>query len=332
MNDRQDLVTRCPYCTTTFRVTFEQLDMASGAVRCGACLRIFQGDDEFVPGATEGSWDLMTEATELDDMKSADEESVVDDPSLLERNNGDAKILDIDASYWLQWECYVSECLTPFVDAEVSGGHEKVVLCGSTEGEGDREGGPGQEEATIPALVSGLDLGNDPDELVGDYVVEKKQHPLWAILVLILLVTGFLQYAWFNQDIYAQDDEYRPLYLAVCSWLGCQLPVYSNFSVLTTTNLVVRSHPKVKDALIVDAIIRNSGNYRQQFPLLKLQFMDIEGSLVAIRRFNPRDYLAGELRGLRNIPANTEVRFSLEIVHPGEHAVGFSLEVVEIRW
>lgn len=153
---------------------------------------------------------------------------------------------------------------------------------------------------------------------------------MWAILALLLIASGFLQYVWFNRDIYVQDDEYRPLYLAFCDRVGCGLPEYSNFSVITTSNLVVRSHPEFEDALIVDAIIRNSGIYRQKFPMLKLQFRDIEDSLVAIRTFNARDYLAGELRGLQYIPANTEVRFSLELVHPGEQAVGFSLEIVEI--
>lgn len=35
------LLTRCPGCATTFRVSSEQLGMAGGRVRCGACERVF---------------------------------------------------------------------------------------------------------------------------------------------------------------------------------------------------------------------------------------------------------------------------------------------------
>ncbi len=39
------LVTRCPHCQTTFRVTEDQLKLYEGAVRCGVCQQIFNGTD-----------------------------------------------------------------------------------------------------------------------------------------------------------------------------------------------------------------------------------------------------------------------------------------------
>ncbi len=391
MNDRPDLVTRCPFCETTFRVTLEQLDVASGTVRCGACLRIFQAADSIVEGAADGAVDLTVESIEVTDEEFSVEDTFTNDTStektdLLENRNEWFELRQDESDYWSDWEFYVTEHLVPYPgradshaleqmlysdyletdvgvleaaeaveeseeseepqesgeveavgeaaesaevgDSEVAGDAEKVEGIEETEEVEEAE----FEEATLDELVSGLNLQHDPGELVREYVEVKKQHPLWAILALLLLATGLLQYVWFNRDIYAQDEEYRPLYETLCNWVGCQLPDYSNFSVISTTNLVVRPHPEVEDALMVDAIIRNSGIYRQQFPVMKLQFKDIEDSLVAIRYFYPRDYLAGELRGLRLIPANTEVHFSLEIVHPGEQALGYSLEVAEIRW
>ena len=40
--------TQCPSCKSTFQVNLEQLDVASGAVRCGNCLNVFQADDYFI--------------------------------------------------------------------------------------------------------------------------------------------------------------------------------------------------------------------------------------------------------------------------------------------
>ncbi|MEM6710582.1 MAG: MJ0042-type zinc finger domain-containing protein, partial [Pseudomonadota bacterium] len=44
----QPLVTQCPNCHTQFRVSESQLQIASGKVRCGACLTVFQGVDNLV--------------------------------------------------------------------------------------------------------------------------------------------------------------------------------------------------------------------------------------------------------------------------------------------
>lgn len=40
-NSASSLLTRCPNCETQFRVTDEQLGVASGKVRCGNCMKIF---------------------------------------------------------------------------------------------------------------------------------------------------------------------------------------------------------------------------------------------------------------------------------------------------
>ncbi|MDL2284517.1 zinc-ribbon domain-containing protein [Oxalobacter sp. OttesenSCG-928-P03] len=39
------LITKCPHCQTTFRVTDDQLKLYDGAVRCGVCQQIFNGTD-----------------------------------------------------------------------------------------------------------------------------------------------------------------------------------------------------------------------------------------------------------------------------------------------
>lgn len=43
------MITRCPVCDTSFRITEAQLHTAKGAVRCGSCLQIFKAMDNLVP-------------------------------------------------------------------------------------------------------------------------------------------------------------------------------------------------------------------------------------------------------------------------------------------
>ncbi len=47
-DDLEPLITRCPGCSTRFRVTEEQLRKASGRVRCGRCYLVFLGTDHLI--------------------------------------------------------------------------------------------------------------------------------------------------------------------------------------------------------------------------------------------------------------------------------------------
>lgn len=49
------LVTQCPFCQTRFRLTPEQLQVAAGNVRCGACLEVFHAADTAVPASPPAS-------------------------------------------------------------------------------------------------------------------------------------------------------------------------------------------------------------------------------------------------------------------------------------
>jgi predicted Zn finger-like uncharacterized protein len=42
------LLTQCPHCETTFRITHEHLQIAGGAVRCGACYQVFHAGEHIV--------------------------------------------------------------------------------------------------------------------------------------------------------------------------------------------------------------------------------------------------------------------------------------------
>ncbi len=46
-----NMVTRCPQCKTSFRITPTQIQKAKGAVRCGSCLHIFDAEKHLVEGA-----------------------------------------------------------------------------------------------------------------------------------------------------------------------------------------------------------------------------------------------------------------------------------------
>ena len=94
---------------------------------------------------------------------------------------------------------------------------------------------------------------------------------------------------------------------------------------LRTRNIVVRIHPEVGNALVVDAVIINGADFAQPFPTLELTFKSMDGRLIASRRFQPAEYLAGELAGAQEMVPNTPVKIELEIEDPGAEAVNYFL-------
>ena len=56
-----------------------------------------------------------------------------------------------------------------------------------------------------------------------------------------------------------------------------------------------------------------------------MRFADLGGQLVASRRFKPSEYLAGELAGRSEMPPQTPIHISLDILDPGTRAVNYSL-------
>ena len=174
-------------------------------------------------------------------------------------------------------------------------------------------------------------LGFDPEEM--EIQTQGRSMLSWCgwtflnVLTVLLLVG---QFGWFNQAELSQQEELRGWYELLCDHLRCELLEFTDVTKIKTRKLVVRSHPDVDKALIVDAIIFNDSQFAQPFPLLALSFSDMENKLVASRRFKPAEYLAGELTGNHQMPAQTEVHLSLEIVDPGTSAVSYQLRVEKI--
>ena len=148
----------------------------------------------------------------------------------------------------------------------------------------------------------------------------------WVGVILAclgLVLVGQIFY--FQLPAWSRDPGLRPIYQTVCGWFGCELPAMRDIREMRTRNLVVRSHPELSGALIVDAVIVNQAGFEQSFPDLELRFTAVGGQLVAGRRFTPAEYLAGELDPGQLMPPDTPVQVSLEIEDPGPDAVNYTL-------
>ncbi|MCF5068377.1 DUF3426 domain-containing protein, partial [Pseudomonas syringae] len=170
------------------------------------------------------------------------------------------------------------------------------------------------------------DLTDDPLQL--DW--QKRRSPwgrrlLWLLLILLAAAGLAGQYIAYHFDELARQDQYRPIFQQVCPQIGCTVPSKVDIAKIKSSNLVVRSHPEFSGALVVDAIIYNRAPFSQPFPLLELRFADLNGHLIASRRFKPGEYLNGDLEGMAEMPPQTPIHIALDILDPGPKAVNYSL-------
>ncbi|WP_413793870.1 MULTISPECIES: DUF3426 domain-containing protein [unclassified Pseudomonas] len=170
------------------------------------------------------------------------------------------------------------------------------------------------------------DLDDDPLQL--DW--RKRRSPwgrrlLWALLILLAAAALGGQYIAYHFEELARQDQYRPWFLQLCPTIGCDVPSKVDIAKIKSSNLVVRSHPEFSGALVVDAIIYNRAPFSQPFPLLELRFADLNGHLIASRRFKPGEYLGGDLEGRGEMPPQTPIHIALDILDPGPKAVNYSL-------
>lgn len=398
-------VAQCPQCRTRFRVSRAQLGAAQGAVRCGACLHVFNAARQIAdaaraaaaarpvtpppatgakPAATPpvrpavptpqpppqpaqqqpplsaapkppavpmqekpaaparvdelrihddldlGDLNLDEELERLDkaeqDQLSEEFKTLKGAPGTAERLLGPASVTEADDEAWA--EALLRE---ESLSAERNHGatEPQPEPIGPAKAAPVKASEPVRATDDTEAELPGLAL-HELDEPPLQLDWQKPRKPwgrwlLWGLLILLALAALAFQYLRHNFENLARQDQYRPWFERACQTLGCSLPSRVDITQIRSSNLVVRSHPSYRGALVVDAILYNRASFTQPFPLLELRFADIGGQPIASRRFKPSEYLSGELAGQKDMPSQTPIHISLEILDPGSKAVNYSL-------
>jgi predicted Zn finger-like uncharacterized protein len=371
--DIEPLVTECPNCQTRFRVTENQLQIAAGRVRCGACLTVFKGADHLLwddEPQFENDGEAQSALDELLDELGDDDSSDARAPADGEGDQADEEWLQPEHQLYGGHEAPTT--LAPEeirrieqtllgehpddVDLEADFEIEELVIDQvaeealeeqSQQDPGDPQQPPGSEvwqetvSASAPAppfaasgapsgspFVSGGEPKPAPDvkEVPFAFGQEPARRRWWVSVAMAAAIAALVgQVLWFQFDTWARDSATRPLYGVICQVLGCELPTLRDVDRMLAQNLIVRSHPEVANALLVDAIIVNQAPFVQPFPVLELRFTSLGGNLVAGRRFQPAEYLAGELAGASVMAIQTPIHVELAIEDPGDEAVNYFL-------
>jgi hypothetical protein len=150
----------------------------------------------------------------------------------------------------------------------------------------------------------------------------------WSVANLALMAVLVIQFAYFNRDDLVRYTQWRPALEKMCHYAGCILPLQSDITKITLINRELRSHPHVANALLVTATLVNKATFPQPYPMLQLNLSDFSGRTVAMRRFQPTEYIgkAAEING--GMRPGQPIEVSLELADPGKTAVGFEFTFI----
>ncbi len=175
------------------------------------------------------------------------------------------------------------------------------------------------------------------EESVSDvpFVAEKRtqQQPktsnwVWSGLAFVMFVALF----WQAQMAIASGQVKLPEHALsdkVCDFLACAKPAESvDLNAISLVSRNIRPHPGRDQALIITASMINANEDNQKFPALEIKLSDLDGQIVAMRRFIAAEYVPADV--LRaGFVANTLIPVNLEIVSPGADAVAFEIGFVQ---
>ena len=146
----------------------------------------------------------------------------------------------------------------------------------------------------------------------------------WVSVCLLLVLGLGAQLGWAKRDSLITDATVGPLLASGCNVLGCRLPLVAAPTQLRLLARDVEQHPSVPDGLLITASVHNDAGFAQPYPVVTIVLSDANGQRLAMRRFQPEDYMGDVGSRLRGLPAGATTAMVFEVQDPGQHAVAFA--------
>lgn len=335
------MYTRCPNCQTYFKISAEQLKKAGGKVRCGQCSKVFNSLGnllEELPVALADRGKVKPTPPAASPPKPA----IAPPPTPSAPKPRPAPVASPPAAPTPlppvkppPPKPVSAPKPAPVVPAQkrvlsddaivFDGGEEKQIFFGADAGETldltsedkieNIQAGPFSTVKDLVQYQATDDAGGDSYSGAGNL--------FWGAGVAVLLLLFIFQYSYYMRDDLARYPELRPWIQSLCDIAHCELPLQQNIDLIKLTHRDITSHPRVKGALLINAIIVNNATFSQPFPAMQITLSDINGSVIAKRRFQPNEYLDADVNLRRGMPTDSPIQIGLEIADPGKDAVNF---------
>jgi predicted Zn finger-like uncharacterized protein len=159
--------------------------------------------------------------------------------------------------------------------------------------------------------------------------VRAQRNGAWIAGSVLLLATLGAQIAWAERASWLGDARARAWVAPACAKLGCTLPLRHDTSALELLSRDIRPHPSVPGALIISATVRNDADFAQAFPTVEITLSDLDETRIAMRRFQPRDYVSDPRTISAGLAPGATTALVFEVADPGRNAVAFEFKFDE---
>lgn len=312
--------TRCPVCSTVFRVTSEQLRLKAGKVRCGQCQAIFNAFDQFVTESVTVSEEQKTEA---EIPPAAQIETHADAVDTLHSAAISAPTVAAPAPAPAPVQQLVPEAQSV---SDAPPGGEGVVRLLET-----------PEESALAAREAGLmaarELADTPAynrwaagplaaQGLGGFEPEATRYAVWPFVVFSI----FLSIALLGQAMihFRTDLAQRfPILTGLYRMAAIELPLPRNAEWVSIESSDLQSD-NARGLFVLQATLHNRANYAQDWPALELTFTDTGDKVVSRRVLRAVEYLPPATESA-SFPANGEIAVKLWIEARDIGAAGYRL-------
>ncbi len=193
------------------------------------------------------------------------------------------------------------------------------------------------DDAAVIAAIASVAAETAPSPRYGNALVEeleatlserKRRLPtlLYGMGSMLLLVLLAAQAGSAFRGELARYPALAPLTTLFCTGDDCAIPERRAPERIRIINRDVRPHPREPGALLISLTFVNEAPFAQPYPALEISFSDTHGQLIALRRFQPSEYLSGEQRSSDPLPPGERAAVSLSIVDPGERGISYRFE------
>lgn len=280
--------TKCPNCQALFRVHVKQFQQAQGKVRCGQCGSLFDAQRNIVsPKAGDILSDLERPTgpgTQTRVKRSGTSGHIPHKPPFQEQD-------DIP--------------IPKLIPESSEGAHRPLP--------------PATQ--TITLAIEGKKHETNLDSKTRNYPpLSTVSLGLGCIALVFLLLAQFF---YFHSDRVHNQPFLAGITKAVCDTVGCEIQPTRDINRIEIINRNVFSHPTVTNALMITATFANVAPFPQPYPVLQVSLTDLQGSIVAARRFLPQEYLSNPDESATLMKPGVPIDVNVEVQDPQNGALAF---------
>lgn len=342
---------RCPVCSTVFRVTSEQLRLRAGKVRCGHCQAVFNAIDEALaePSAPEEILGISP----LDEMEPSAE--ALPEPLAKEREAPEHIPRSVDHGEPLQLpdepeisadpvlsEASVDAMAEPFEGHSVADLHDVTAAVEEERdlvAESPVTSTETPEDLRLAAQAAGLVAAREMNAApgysrwaagtlesngLGGFAADTPHRAIWPFVIASLLLTvalvGQLLFHFRTQVVQRWPSSIGLFQLAA---VDVPLPRNSELVAIETSDL---QSDNVRGLFVLQATLRNRASYPQAWPALELSLTDTNDTVVS-RRVLPASVYLPAAADPAAFPANGEIGVKLWLEAKDIGAAGYRLYI-----